>query len=85
MIPPVTLKLVPPTQKPEETPAEKVRRRVAASAPRYLLTCHRCGGSEWLQTLVGVERSPAGKPVGGKKALICALCMVLRHERVEAR
>jgi hypothetical protein len=50
-----------------------------------MLTCRRCGGSEFLETRVGVEVSPAGKPVGGKKALICALCMILRHERVEAQ
>jgi hypothetical protein len=79
----VTLKLVPPALEPEPTPADKVLRRVAASAPRHLLTCRRCGGSEFLETRVGVEVTPAGKPVGGKTALICAQCMILRHERVE--
>lgn len=80
----MTLKLVPPTPEPEPTPAEEVRRRVAAAAPRHMLTCRRCGGSEFLETRVGVEVTPAGKAVGGKKALICLHCMVRRNERVEA-
>ncbi len=80
----MTLKLVPPGAKPEETPADKVRRRVAALAPRHLLTCRKCGGSEFIETRVGVEKSPAGKPVGGTKTLICMPCMFLRKERVEA-
>ncbi len=80
----MALKLVPPAVTPEPTPAEKVRRRVVAAAPRHMLTCRRCGGSEFIETRVGVEVTPAGKAVGGKKALICALCMILRHERVEA-
>ncbi|WP_431104352.1 hypothetical protein [Roseateles noduli] len=79
----MTLKLVPPTPEPEPTPAEKVRRRVAAAAPRHMLTCNRCGSGEFIETRVGVNVTPAGKHVGGTKALICLHCMVLRHERVE--
>ncbi|WP_092946835.1 hypothetical protein [Roseateles sp. YR242] len=80
----MTLKLVPPTPKPEETPAEKVRRRVREAAPRHQLVCRRCGASEFIETRVGVQVSPAGKPVGGAKALICLHCFVKRGERVEA-
>ena len=80
----MTLKLVPPTPEPEPTPADKVRRRVVASAPRHMLVCRRCGASEFIETRVGVLVNAAGKPVGGQKALICLHCMVRRAERVEA-
>lgn len=80
----MTLTLVPPGREPEPTPAEKVRRRVVASAPRHLLVCKRCGGSEFIETRIGVLVTPSGKPVGGKKTLICLHCMVRRGARVEA-
>jgi len=80
----MALSLVPPADQPEETPADKIRRRVAASAPRHMLVCRRCGASEFIETRVGVLVNAAGKPVGGKKALICLHCMVRRAERVEA-
>lgn len=80
----MALTLVPPSPELDQTPADKVRRRVVASAPRHLLVCKRCGGSEFVETRVGVLMTPSGKPVGGKKTLICLHYMVLRNERIEA-
>lgn len=77
----MALHIVPPALPPEETPARKARKRVAASPkPASMLQCHRCGCREMIQTLTGVMYQ-AGRSKGGTKSLICADCH-RRGERV---
>lgn len=61
--------------------AEQVRERVRkAPKPADMLSCHRCGGHEVIETKVGVMLK-SGKPTGGTKQLLCAGCF-MRGERV---
>lgn len=67
--------------KPPIEPKEEVRRRVRRHPkPAGMLSCHRCGGREVLQAKSGVLVKD-GKPVGGTKVLLCALCLA-KGERV---
>jgi hypothetical protein len=64
-----------------DTPVERVRKRVRAMAkPPCMIQCHRCGGREVIETKTGVLLKN-GKPTGGTKQLLCALCF-MRGERV---
>lgn len=72
------LKLV---EKPPLAPKEEVRRRVRRHPkPAAMLQCHKCGGREVIAARNGVEVRN-GKPVGGTKVLLCAMCFA-RGERV---
>ncbi len=72
------LKLV---DKPPIAPKEEVRRRVRRHPkPAAMLQCHKCGGREVVQAKAGVL-AKGGKPVGGTKVLLCAMCFA-RGERV---
>jgi hypothetical protein len=64
-----------------DTPAEQVRKRVrAADKPATMIQCHRCGGREVIETKIGVMMKN-GKPTGGTKQILCALCF-MKGERV---
>lgn len=67
--------------KPPLDGAAAVKRRVR-KMPRLeaMVQCHRCGGRETIETRTGVMLRD-GKPVGGTKALICAMCWT-KGERV---
>ena len=71
------LRIVPPA---EPTPADRVRLRVRKSKPAQMLQCPRCAGRELIETKTGVLFKD-GRPTGGTKALVCALCL-LKGERV---
>lgn len=72
------LKLV---EKPPLAPKEEVRRRVRRHPkPAAMLQCHKCGGREVVQAKAGVLVKD-GKPVGGTKVLLCALCLA-KGERI---
>lgn len=72
------LRLIPPTA-PDA--AEKVRQRVRkAPKPASMLQCNRCAGREVIETKTGVLFKD-GKPTGGRKQLLCALCL-MKGERV---
>jgi len=71
------LKLVPPEA---PGPKEQVRQRLRKTAkPATMLQCPRCAGRELIETKVGVLFD--GKPKGGTKQLLCAMCLV-KGERV---
>ncbi|MDN8612787.1 hypothetical protein [Variovorax ginsengisoli] len=73
----MALKLVQPSEPPL---AEKVRQRVKRTPkPAAMLEC-RCGSREFIETKSGVLLKD-GKPTGGTKTLICAICL-LKGERV---
>jgi hypothetical protein len=75
------LHVVPKTEPPPETPAQKVGKRLAKSArPAEMLQCHRCGGREVIETKVGVLYQ-AGRTRGGTKQILCAACL-MKGERV---
>lgn len=74
-----TLHIVPLAPAPD-TPAEQVRRRVRAMRPAHVISCHRCGGIEVIETKLGVQMQ-GGKTKGGTKQLVCACCW-LKGERV---
>lgn len=64
-----------------DTPVERVRKRVRAMAkPPSMIQCHRCGGREVFETKIGMLLKN-GKPTGGTKQLLCALCF-MKGERV---
>lgn len=64
-----------------DTPQEQVRTRVRkAEKPATMVQCHRCGGREVIETKIGVTIKN-GKPSGGTKQLLCALCF-MKGERV---
>jgi hypothetical protein len=66
---------------PTDTPQQRVIDRIKAMPkPACMIQCHRCGGQEIIATKIGVMIKN-GKPSGGTKQLICALCM-LKGERV---
>lgn len=66
---------------PPDTPKQRVLDRIKAMPkPACMIQCHRCGGQETIETKIGVVVKN-GKPSGGTKQLICALC-ALRGERV---
>ena len=72
------LSIVPPAA---ISPTESARQRVRAMPkPAALLQCNRCGGRELIETKTGVLLK-AGKPSGGTKQMVCALCLS-RGERV---
>jgi hypothetical protein len=71
------LTVVPPTP---PGPAEQVRQRLRKTAPAAILQCPRCAGREVIQTKTGVMLK-YGKPSGGTRQMICALCL-MRGERV---
>lgn len=63
------------------SPAEQVRQRVRAMPkPATLLQCPRCGGREVIETKSGMLLKD-GKPSGGTKQHVCALCLS-KGERV---
>ena len=67
--------------RPPETQADQVRKRVRrAPKPAALLQCRRCEGREVIETKIGVVLKD-GRPTGGTKQLLCAVCL-LRGERV---
>lgn len=59
-----------------DTALERRRARMRASAAKtpFLIRCHRCTGNTMIEAKTGLE-SMNGKPRGGQKALICAICM----------
>lgn len=64
-----------------DTEAERVRARLRASPkPAGMLQCPRCAGREVIETKVGMVLTD-GKPRGGTKQWLCALCHS-RGERV---
>lgn len=65
---------------PPDTPKQRVLDRVKASRPADIVSCHRCGGMEVIETKTGVTIK-AGKKSGGTKQLLCASCF-MRGERV---
>jgi hypothetical protein len=66
---------------PPDTPKQRVLDRIKAMPkPACMIQCYRCGGQETIETKIGVVIKN-GKPSGGTKQLICALCM-LKGERV---
>ena len=65
---------------PPDTPVQRVKNRVKASAPSYMVSCPRCGGMEVFETKTGVVMKN-GKPTGGTKQLLCAMCF-MKGERV---
>lgn len=72
------LRIVPPSA---PSPAEKVRQRARkAPKPASMLQCNRCAGRELIETRSGVLFKN-GKPSGGTRQLVCALCL-LNGERV---
>jgi len=75
------LHIVPDAPKPEETEADKVRKRIKSyPKPKEMIQCHRCGGREVLETRIGVLQS-GRRWTGGTKVLLCAGCL-MRGERV---
>lgn len=78
--PPHKFTVIQGTPQPD-TPAERVRKRVRAMPkPPYMAQCYRCGGREMIETKIGVLIKN-GKPTGGTKQLLCALCL-LKGQRV---
>lgn len=74
------LTLIPGTPAPD-TPTERLRKRVRATPkPAEMIQCHRCSGRELIEAKIGVMLKE-GKPTGGTKVLLCAVCL-LRGERV---
>lgn len=72
------LKIVP---KPPIEPKAEARRRLRRHPkPAAMLQCHKCGGREVIAARNGVEVRD-GKPVGGTKVLLCAMCFA-KGERV---
>lgn len=74
---PAPLKLVSPTA---PGPAETVRKRLRADKPASLMQCNRCAGREVFETKTGVMLKD-GKPRGGTRQVLCALCFS-KGERV---
>lgn len=63
------------------TPAAEVKRRMRRHPkPAGMLSCHKCGGREVIETRSGVLVAD-GKPTRGTKMLLCAACW-MRGERV---
>ena len=48
--------------------------------PRSMISCHRCGGAEVIQTKIGMMYKD-GKATGGTRQILCALCL-MKGERV---
>ncbi len=56
------------------------QRRARMPHPEHMITCHRCGGREVIETKIGmVYRN--NRAVGGTKAVLCATCL-MQGERV---
>ena len=65
------LSVVPPSA---PSPGERIRlRRKTDPRPAALLQC-RCGSREMIETKTGVLMSN-GKPSGGTKQMLCAVCL----------
>lgn len=77
---PPHLQIVDVTPLPD-TPKERVLKRVRAHAkPKYMLSCHRCGGREVIVAKIGVMYRD-GKAIGGTQSILCAACF-MRGQRV---
>jgi hypothetical protein len=58
--------------------AEKLKRARPDAA--HMLSCHRCGSREVIETKIGMIFK-SGKAQGGTKQILCASCL-MRGERV---
>ncbi len=66
---------------PEQTNTDKLKKaRKENPAAAHLLTCHRCGGAEVIETKVGMIFKN-GKAQGGTKQIQCAGCF-MKGQRV---
>lgn len=65
----MTLRLVPPS-KPPDTPTERVRKRVRASADRNRPRCTSCGGHEYITA-----------KNGRASAKLCVVCLTQGRRR----
>lgn len=65
---------------PPDTPKQRVIERIKKARPEYLVSCHRCGCIEVIETKTGMIIKN-GKPTGGTKQLLCAMCF-MKGERV---
>lgn len=72
----MVLHVVPKAPAPDKP---KLKSR-AASKPAEMLECPRCGGREFIETVIGALLQ-ARKLKGGTRQIICVGCM-LRGERV---
>jgi hypothetical protein len=74
------LHVVPPAPKPDETPEDAVRKRVARRPkPVEMLQC-QCGSRETIETRIG-RTYKAGRTGNGTKQILCFNCM-LKGRRV---
>lgn len=72
----MTLHLVPPA----EAPAKPKLKSRTASKPAEMLECPRCGGREFIETVIGALLQ-ARKLKGGTRQIVCVGCL-LKGERV---
>lgn len=60
-----------------DTPAERQRKRlVKAGTESGCLSCPRCGSLALTEVRTGMRPGSTGKPVGGTKQWICAMCQM---------
>lgn len=65
----------------DQTPTAKLKQaRKAKPDAAHPLRCHRCAGSEVIETRIGMIYK-AGKATGGTKQILCAGCF-MKGERV---
>lgn len=79
---PPHLHVVPDAPAPD-SPAKAVRKRLQAhDKPAAMLSCPRCSGRSFVETVTGALKR-GGRVSGGTKALVCVMCL-LNGERVVA-
>lgn len=67
----------------EDTPKERVYKRLRAQKVPGMLQCPRCAGREIVETRLGAMWRPGGIK-GGVKQYLCATCL-LKGERIVVR
>jgi len=56
-------------------PKDTRHERLHKSKPPSLVRCRRCAGGSIVTVRMGMTYNPKGVPVGGVKALVCAICL----------
>jgi len=77
---PPRLHVVERTPEPDTAQAKSRSRLKAQERPAEMLSCPRCSGLEFTQTIIGALLRN-GRLVGGTKQLVCVACLA-KGERV---
>lgn len=60
---------------PPDTPQQRRLSRIRKATPEILVRCKRCEGNAMMTVTLGMTWSATGKPTGGTRQVVCAMCL----------